>query len=212
GFYYGTFLLSGPVDDESSQGSDLAPWLMNAVQFEYGLSARVAMGVVDVVGDYGRRSYHPLRRGFADPAADILRAGLLVPGRSVGAGVVSGALRVRWARLFDFWGSDIPDPRGTWALQPVVEYRHPLLARPGLAIDAFGLTMADLLLLNNGSPDSDLAGQIGVALSGGRSTRGGVGRIEGFFDVYRSTDTEEREERRTPVTLVGLGGRIVFEF
>ena len=149
---------------------------------------------------------------FAEPAADILRAGVVMPKRSVGAGDLSAAFRIRWARLFDFWGSDIPDPRATWALQPVVEYRYPLLERSEIGIDAFGLAMSDILLLTEGTPDSDLAGQIGLAITGGQTHNGGQGRLEGFLDLYRSSDTEEREEQATPVTLVGIGGRIVFEF
>lgn len=213
GLYYGTFLFSGPVDDPSRQGSDLAPWLMNAVQFEYGITGTATIaegdGALLVVTDYSRRSYHPFRAGFAEPAADILRGGVALRELPIGSGSFDGALRARWAKLFPFWGSDIPDPSVTWSVQSAIEYRHPVLATDYLEMRLFGLGMVDVLLGGRYGIENEVELQGGLQFrSVGETER----RLDLFLDLYRSPDTEERLDATTPVTLAGIGGRLVFTF
>jgi len=206
GVYYGTYLLSGPVDDTEAQGSELAPWLMNAVQFEYGVSARWSVPAVDLVGDYGRRSYHRLRRGFSDPAADIIRVGIADRGIPLGGGYLDWATRLRWSRLFRFWGTDIAQPRVTWAVQPALEYRRPLAASEAVALDLFVAVMGDLFSIA-GASDADLAGEGGLSITAGDRRR----RIDLFLDGYRTSDTEEQVDDEYGLTVLGLALRVVFD-
>jgi hypothetical protein len=218
GVYYSTYLFSGPVDDPSRQGSDLAPWLMNAVQYEYGLSWRYGptgpvAGVflparLELVGDYGRRSFHPFRKGFSDPAADILRGGVALSAPLSAGGRVDTLLRLRWSRLFDFWGTDIPDPLATWSIQPALEYRsdgYSLAAAGRLGL--FAVAAADILLVDAGSPEADLAGEFGVFLEPLSRENGPRQALEIYLNGYRSEDTEERPEGPYAATLLGLGVR-----
>lgn len=234
GLYYGTYLFSGPVDDPEKLGSDLAPWLMNAVQFEYGVSSTVAAGRFNIVADYGRRSYHPLRRGFADPASDIIRFGGVVRDYAVAAGTIDAAMRVRWSQLFKLWGTDIDQPDTVWAVQPAMEYRLPLSESPyrrrQVATAFFVSLGADVPLIGDRPGDPDISGQMGFSIGNApsgdgigstaaseapvaneRLHRGIPGRIEAYLDLYRSPDTEELPDEAAPVTLIGLGVRFVFE-
>lgn len=213
GLYYGTYLFTGPVDDPSRQGSDLAPWLMNAVQYEYGLTWRSSLGILDVVGEYGRRSFHPFRRQFAQPATDIIRGGAGVMALPLWGGELDLLFRLRWSRLFSFWGSAIPDPRSTWTIQPATEYRR-LLGTVPSAFDfsVFASGGVDVLFLREGGVDWDGLGEVGLAIEGRRPEEGPRRRIESYLSAYRSGDTEEIIAAPYPVTLVGWGVRLVFEW
>ncbi|MFP4209929.1 MAG: hypothetical protein ACLFR8_01705 [Alkalispirochaeta sp.] len=207
GLYYGTYLLSGPVDDPDAQGSDLAPWLMNAVQFEYGLTARWSIASLDVVADYGRRSYHRLREGFSDPSSDIVRAGFADRAVPMGReGTIDWAIRLRWSRLFEFWGTGIAQPRVTWAVQPAIEYRRSLAYSGQVGLDLFLAAMGDLFVVA-GAPDADLAAEAGFSITPGTPGR----RIDLFLDAYRSPDTEELIDREYSLTVLGLAFRVIFD-
>lgn len=220
GLYYGTYLFSGPVDDESRQGSDLAPWLMNGLQFEYGLTTTWTVSTfgtnagVALVGEYGRRSYHPFRRGFAEPAADILRGGVILRNLSVGSGDFDAGIRGRWSKLFDFWGSKIPDPGAIWSLQTAVEGGVPLSTGGVGTLSALGVAMSDLYLIGTAAPDVEIEVQGGLSLdvASPRNRLSSSRRIDFFVDLYRSPDTEERTDETSPVLLLGLGGRIVIAY
>ncbi len=229
GLYYSTYLFSGPVDDPSRQGSRLAPWLMNAVQYEYGLSWRYAPvvpapgsglpGALEFVADYGRRSFHPFRKGFADPASDILRGGVALSGFPAGNGFLDALLRLRWSRLFDFWGTDIADPRSTWSVQPAVEYQSNGLSIADTGrVGLFVVGSADLLLVESGLPDGEFAGEAGIFLeasslggTAGGNVAGGPDsrrKLEIYLNGYYSGDTEELPEEAYAVALLGFGARL----
>ncbi len=213
GLYYGTYLFTGPVDDPSRQGSDLAPWLMNAVQYEYGLTWRASLGILDVVGEYGRRSFHPLRSRFAEPATDIIRGGVGVMAIPLGRGHLDTLLRLRWSRLFAFWGSSIPDPRSTWTVQMSAEYRRILGSVPSsFNIAVFASGGLDLLFVRDGGVDWDSIGELGLSIEGGPAGNTPHRRIESFLSAYRSGDTEEVVGESSPETLIGWGIRLVFDW
>ena len=207
--FYGTFMFNGPVTAGDEPGAEAAQWMMNAIQYEYGFVFSYALPLrryvdLTLLAEYSRRSYHPLRSGFEEPAADLLRAGVaLRTGRLLGHPGLSGdaMARLSWSELYDFWGaSQIPAPRARYTLHVAGEARY----RPGRApLELFGLVMPDLVFLRDGGADVDLAVQSGVAV-GSR-----WGTIELYLDYYRSTDTEQLPEQRSPATLLGYGLRFV---
>jgi hypothetical protein len=71
-------MLNGGVNEGDEPGAEAAQWMMNAIQYEYGfiLSRDLSRTGLVVLGEYSRRSSHPLRSGFEDPAADVLRLGV----------------------------------------------------------------------------------------------------------------------------------------
>lgn len=209
--YYGTHMLNGPVNPGDRPGAEASQWMMNAIQYEYGLVAAWHLrsggrGRPVLLIEYGRRSYHPLRGGFENPSADILRAGaalmdLRLP-RSVPGGLDLMA-RLAWSELFAFWGaSAIPEPRSLYTLHLAAE-AHTDLGPSGLK--AFLVLMPDLMLLRGGGTDMDLAVQGGL-----RAGRHGAA-LEFFLDYHRSSDTEQLVGRPSPATLFGYGIRFRVE-
>ncbi len=205
--YYGTHMLNGPVNPGDRPGAEASQWMMNAIQYEYGLVAAWHLrsggrGRPVLLAEYGRRSYHPLRGGFENPSADILRAGaalmdLRLP-RSVPGGLDLMA-RLAWSELYAFWGtSTIPDPRARYTLHLAAE-AHAALGASGL--ETFLTVMPDLMVLRGGGADMDLAVQSGL-----RMGRSGAA-LELFLDYHRSSDTEQLVDRPSPATLLGYGIR-----
>ncbi|MEX2442676.1 MAG: hypothetical protein WD492_03660 [Alkalispirochaeta sp.] len=216
GLFYSTYMLNGPVNPGDSPGAEAAQWMMNAVQFEYGF-----VGTYEVtpnrplraalVAEYSRRSYHPLRSGFEDPAADILRAGVVlrdVTGPGSDRLTTDWAARFSWSELYEFWGAPgIDQPRALYTVHLGVEATvETRLA----AVKLFAVGMPDVILLRDGGVEVDLALQGGVRLGSGIGSAGGAGRVELFLDYYRSDDTEQRVEA-SPAELLGYGIRFVLE-
>lgn len=200
--YYGTFMFAGPVNEGDTPGADAAQWMMNAIQFEYGVTLQYRMAAWTLLAEYGRRSYHPLRGGFAEPAADLVRAGVAPPSFEIGPAAFETLVRLSWIDLYDFWGARIPGPQDIGAFHGAVEARIVPLA-PGL--EPFAVVMWDLLLREAGGLAREIAVEAGLALSRGRE------RFELYIDYYRSPDTEQREDRRSPARLVGYGLRFVVD-
>lgn len=201
--FYGSYLLSGPVTEGAQPGSDRAPWLMNAVQFEYGLTVQHRIGAWTLLGEYSRRSSHPLRSVFEDPAADILRFGFAPPQFERGPLAVSTLVRFGWVELYDYWDvSTIPDPRVLYTanLAAQADYRIPIDGQP---LSVFGILLWDPFLLRAGGVDGDLEFDLGVALGEGS------GRVELYGTYYQSSDTEQGTDGSTPVVLIGYGIRFV---
>lgn len=201
--FYGTYLLSGPVNEGTDPGSDRAPWLMNAVQFEYGLTLQRRMGAWTALAEYSRRSSHPLRSEFEEPAADILRVGVAPPPFAWGALAVRTMVRVGWVELWDFWEVEtIPDPRVLYTanIAGEFEYRLPVDSVP---VSLFAIVLWDPFILRSGGVDGDVECDWGV----GVGERGR--RIELYLNYYRSGDTEQGEEEAIPVVLIGYGIRFV---
>ena len=208
--YYATYLLNGPLNNEDFPDTDAGIWLMNALQFEYGLN--IAWDImrgptrIALLGDYSRRSYHPLHGNLAEPAADMLRAGVGVLGyRPPGIHSLSldAMARVSWTELYDFWGAkSIPDPRALYTLHTAFEAT---VATPVPRLSGFLLLMPDLILLRAGGAALDSAVQAGARLGGER------GSIELFLDYYHSGDTEQLPDNKSPATLFGYGLRFVLK-
>lgn len=218
--FYSTHMLNGPVNAGDSPGAEAAQWMMNAIQFEYGFLGswdltRRRPARTAVVAEYSRRSYHPLRSGFEEPAADVLRAGIVargVPGPLFEAVTTDWAARFAWAELYEFWGAPgIEQPRARYTLHLGVE----AAVETGVPeVQGFLLAMPDVILLRQGGVSVDVALQGGVRLGaasgrGASSGRSG-GRLELFIDYYRSADTEQRVDP-TPAELFGYGVRFVLE-
>lgn len=210
GIFYGTYMLNGPVNDDDIPGAAAAQWMMNAIQYEYGFLASwevpVALPVRMVaLGEYSRRSYHPLRSGiFEDPAADILRTGVAVmdlrPGRVPGLSLDS-LVRFGWTELYDFWGaSSIRDPRARYTVNLAAEVRYDL---PPEGVGVFLLTTVDVLALRAGGLGAN------AAMEGGIRIGGGLTSLELYLDFFHSEDTEQLREGPSPATLFGFGTRFV---
>jgi hypothetical protein len=206
--FYGTYMLNGGVNAGDEPGADAAQWMMNAIQYEYGfvVSRDLPGPQLVLLGEYSRRSSHPLRSGFEDPAADVLRVGVgrrrtILPGFD---DVTLGwTARLAWSELYDFWGADrIPDPRAWLTLNLAADVTA---ATPWSGVALFLLAMPDLIVLREGGADLDLALQTGVHL--GSQSAG----VELFLDYYRSGDTEQIPGEENPVQLLGYGVRFTIE-
>jgi hypothetical protein len=126
---YEAVLMCGPVPAGDTPANIAAFW-MNAVQFEYGLYASLALGAdaegcLRLLAEYSRTSQHPLRPAYSEVAADILMLGVAAPERSLLHGAVElrvrGSLRSGWRGLFAFWESSLPQPRMSWTSKLAVE-------------------------------------------------------------------------------------------
>jgi hypothetical protein len=214
GAFYSTYMLNGPVNPGDSPGAEAAQWMMNAVQFEYGFVGTWELTPgrgprTAVVAEYSRRSYHPLRSGFEEPAADILRTGIVVRGMRgplFESLITDWAARVSWAELYEFWGAPkIEQPRALYTLHLGVEATVPTVFRQ---TELFLVGMPDVILLREGGASVDVTLQGGLRM-GPELTRGGA-RLELFLDYYRSADTEQRATP-SPAELFGYGVRFVVE-
>lgn len=211
--FYATAMFNGPVNPGDTPGAGAALWMMNAVQFEYGFLLTVDLPTASsprldrlaLLSEFSRRSYHPLRSsGFAEPAADLLRIGVVARGLRSGPVVWDIAMRLGWSELYDFWDApSLPDPRARYTAHLALDGTwRPWSVRP-LAL--FGTIMPDLILLRDGGGDIDLTAELGVRAGTG------PGRLELFLDAYRSGDTEQLEDEQAPATLLGFGVRFVIE-
>ena len=204
--FYATYLLSGPVTEGNEPGSERALWLMNAVQFEYGLTAQYRIGSWTLLGEYSRRSSHPLDDGFEDPAADIVRVGVALPAILTPSLTFRTLVRAGWVELWDFWEVDtIPDPRAVYTLNLAgeVDWRLPIEAVP---LSAFGIVLWDPFLLRSGGIDGDLEWDLGLGFGEPRR------RIELYLNYYRTSDTEQGQNERVPAELIGYGVRFIASF
>jgi len=223
--FYGTHMLNGPVNQGDRPGAEASQWMMNAIQYEYGLvlswyPTPGRFGRPALLAEYGRRSYHPLRGDFNNPSADILRFGaalLDMPLPWRGKGSLDLMARITWSELYDFWGAPtIPDPRALYTLHLAAE------GQVGLGVSGIGaflLAMPDLIYLRNGGSAMDLAVQGGLrfgrsgtadgtADGSGRFARSGAA-LELFVDYHYSSDTEQLVRQASPATLLGYGIRFV---
>ena len=210
GLFYGTHLLGGPVVAGTTAGAKAAQWIMNAVQYEYGLVAtgyanlRIGGAQPALLVEYSRRSYHPFLPKFSEPAADLLRIGVGAVGmrpRAMRSLSVDTLVRIGWSELYEFWGADaLPDPRARYTLHGAIETAYRL--RPAIVL--FALAALDLIALRDGGVAADTLLQTGVRVGSEPAT------IELFLDGYRSEDTEQlAPDRATPAALWGWGVRFV---
>jgi hypothetical protein len=207
----GTYLLVGPVAADEEAFS-VAEWWMNAVQYEYGLYAgyRLAhlelLGPVDLLAEYSRTSQHPLRSGFSQVASDVLGIGAALPRVVRDWGAIETSIRGAYIDLYDFWQSPLPEPRTRWRLTAAarVERIIPALLRrrsgnePRLFVDG----ELSALRLRGGGWDMVPRLRAGVLFPVNRS------RYAVYARLYRSGDTEQLENERSPAFLAGFGVRM----
>lgn len=209
GVFFSTIMVNGPVNEGDTPGAEQAQWMMNAAQFEYGfigtwdLNTPTAHRTV-LIGEYSRRSYHPFRSGFDDPAADILRGGIGMMGIRFPREPrlrLDGMVRVGWVELYEFWGApSIPDPRALYTMNIALE-QHYEIYRP--AITLFNAVMVDVLRLRSGGFATDFTIETGLRL--GR----GAGRVELYVEAFHTDDTQQAKDRVAPATLFGYGLRMI---
>lgn len=209
--YYGSFLFLGPISDGARPGAAAAPWLMNGIQFEYGLTAQYPVGDWVLVGEYGRRSYHPLRGGFADPAADIFRGGVAPPVLRWRSLALETLFRASWNGLLDAWGPQgVDDARSPYTFHQAWDLRLTPPSVGPVAPAMFVTVLGDLSLRESGALYPDVELNAGVSLAAVTAGRG-RGVLDLYLDAYSSRDTEQRPDRETPATLLGYGLRFRFE-
>lgn len=210
GLFYGTHLLGGPVVAGTTAGAEAAQWIMNAVQYEYGLVAtgyanlRLGGAQPALLVEYSRRSYHPFLPQLSEPAADLLRIGVGAVGmrpRAIPPLSVDALVRIGWSELYAFWGADaLPDPRARYTLHSAIEAAYRL--RPAIVL--FALAALDLIALRRGGVAADMMLQTGIRIGSEPAT------IELFLDGYRSEDTEQLgPDQATRAALWGWGVRFV---
>lgn len=137
---YGAFLMNGPVTEGGKPGSRLQ-WLMNAVQFEYGFHAAWDAGPLFLLGEYSRTSQHPFRDNFSEVSSDLIKLGVAAPRLDLGPLRIYAFLRLGYSEIFDFWESDLEDPRTMWLAQPSLRVYWPgvealEIAQVGLFLEA----------------------------------------------------------------------------
>ncbi|MFP4329427.1 MAG: hypothetical protein ACLFP6_01790 [Spirochaetaceae bacterium] len=210
---YGTYLMNGPVNEGGTPGSRLQ-WLMNAVQFEYGFFAAWDAGPLYLLAEYGRTSQHPFRRDFSEVSSDLVKIGFAPHPFHIGPVELRALLRLGYSDIFDFWESRLEDPRTRWMAQPAVRAHWPgfeldELMRVGLFFEGDGeLGIARSARFEE---EGDFVGNI--ALKGGVRLRGIVpdglspGSIDLYLDYYGSDNSEIRDDRKTPVQLLGYAVR-----
>ena len=210
GLFYGTHLLGGPVVAGTTAGAEAAQWIMNAVQYEYGLvvagyaNLRLGGAQPALLVEYSRRSYHPFLPKFSEPAADLLRIGVGAVGmrpRAIPPLSVDALVRIGWSEIYAFWGAGaLPDPRARYTLHSAIEAAYRL--RPAIVL--FALAALDLIALRRGGVATDMMLQTGMRIGSEPAT------IELFLDGYRSEDTEQLgPDQATRAALWGWGVRFV---
>ncbi len=120
GGIYEADLLCGPVAAGETQASVAAFW-MNAVQFEYGLYASLALPFArrpHLLAEYSRTSQHPLRPQYSQVAADVVMLGIAPAELKLGRVAILTYLRAGYSDLFAFWQSALPRPRISWVFKP----------------------------------------------------------------------------------------------
>jgi hypothetical protein len=199
---YASFLMNGAVQSGDSPGSRLQ-WMMNAVQFEYGIFAAVRVVGIDLLADYSRTSQHPLRRPYSEVASDVLRAGALGRFAPAPGLVMHLAVHGAYSDLFDFWDSPLPRPRAAALVTPAAWVQQSLatvsVAGTRIGISAFARGQVDWVFLRSGGEGINASGRAGA-----RALLGGVA-VELYLDGFASDNSEIRDDHATPVGLLGWG-------
>lgn len=217
-FTYGAFLMNGPVSEGGKPGSRLQ-WLMNAVQFEYGFHAAWDAGPLYLLGEYSRTSQHPFRDNFSEVSSDLIKVGVAPPRVDIGPVRLYAFLRLGYSEIFDFWESDLEDPRTMWLAQPSLRAYWPgvetlEIARVGLFLeaDAEVAVARSARFHEAGEIVGNGAVKAGVRVRGLEPPGAGEeslsrGALDLYLDYYGSDNSEIREDKKTPVQLFGYAIR-----
>lgn len=221
GLRYGKFLLTGPGGED--KGTPHMAWLMNSVQFEYGLHAAFALSPqIRLLAEYSRASNHPFgdqkyiapdgkKHDISNVSYDRVAFGVGARRFSFGTdGTLTASLRLAYTDLWDAWdpqGVDIS--RVAWLLRGGIHAEH------GLPVSIFNREETkfftelypDLFtqhVEHGGGIDANFVGRVGLRLEDTDTGR----VIDTYLDTYFSRDSEMVRGRAFPVGLVGLGFRI----
>jgi hypothetical protein len=203
GGIYQTDLLCGPVAPGQTAANVAAFW-MNAIQFEYGLYASLALpieGRPHLLAEYSRTSQHPLgdRDQYSQVSADLLILGIAPAEFSIGPVRILSYLRAGYSSLFDFWQSSLPEPRISWLLKPAIEAELPLLGRCSFVARAYTEFFIDR---NTERPDANYFAEAGLAISEGSLDD------ELLFTIYDTRDSDLLANAANPTFEAGLSVRI----
>jgi hypothetical protein len=202
---YSSYLMNGAVQPGDSPGSRLQ-WMMNAVQFEYGIFAALRVGDIDLLADYSRTSQHPFRDQYSQVASDLLRAGALGRMEPAPGLEIQVALHGAYSDLFAFWQSPLPRPRAAFVVTPRTWLQQSIatttVGGAQLALSAFAEGELDWVFLRAGGQGANVSGRTGA-----RAALGGL-VVDLYLDGYASDDSEIRVDRATPVGLLGWGFRL----
>lgn len=128
GANFESILMCGPVPATDTPVNIAAFW-MNAVQFQYGLYASLALplpGRPHLLAEYSRTSQHDLRPQYSQVSYDLLMGGVAWPEYGLGPVALRSYVRAGYGSLFAFWQSALPQPRISWLLMPSAEAELPL--------------------------------------------------------------------------------------
>lgn len=222
GLRYGKFLMTGPGGENT--GTPHIAWLMNSVQFEYGVHASLALSPrVRLLGEYSRASNHPFVEGsrgytISNVAYDRIAVGMGLPDMRFGlGGRVTTSLRLAYTKLWEAWEArDVDSTRVEWLLRGGIQAEHTL--PPGFSPWKHTKVFVELypdLFTQREVPRYDssaLGGALDANFSGGiglRFERPDTSRlIDIYLDTYLSRDSEIVRNEPFPVGLVGLGVRL----
>ena len=202
--FYATHLLAGPMLPGDAATST-AHWWMNSTQFQYGVSAGLAVQDFHVFCEYSRASDHPLRpeltaeQSFENPAFERIVLGVVLPPLAFGPVTFKSYLRGGFVDLFDYWeATNIAEPRTQWFLRGGGE----AAVRTGSYARLYLNAVVDGLYLRSGRLASAYRAETGVAFQGA----GFDGRTLSLFLCFIGIhNTEELEGREIAVRLIGLG-------
>ena len=216
GVRYGAYLMTRPPLDGDTTGTPRLDWMMNAVQFVYGLHAAYDLHGKRLLAEYSRASQHPLDESpgegnavtYSDYSYDRFAAGIAFPRVAFGRrGMITAAFRLGFVDMLDFWDHRrIDKPRARWLLRLGVLATYALGDtliggnRPKLLAEAH----PDLFTQRGDDPDATLAARLGLRLAHVSTPR----VIDLYFDWFFSRDTEYLQDETHPVALFGLGVRI----
>jgi hypothetical protein len=197
---YESVLMCGPVPTGDTPATVAAFW-MNAIQFEYGLYASLALpGGVHALAEYSRTSQHPFagRSQYSAVSADILMLGLASPRLRAGPARIDFYARFGYRDLYDFWEASIPKPRASWILKPAAEARLPLSGRLSAVARAYPEVFYDRKAERL---DADAFGEAGLSLDGEAESE------ELLFTIYGTRDSELLKNEAHPCFEAGLSLR-----
>lgn len=178
-------LMCGPVPAGDTPAT-IAPFWMNAMEFQYGLYAAYAPpipGIPRVLAEYSRTSQHPIagRGQYSQVTADLLSLGIAPPTLRLGPVTLRSSLRGGYSSLFAFWHSSIAQPRSSWFLKIAAEASLPIAGDIDLVVRAY----PDLFIDRYAEAlDADCFAEAGIAFIKGMNS------TECLVSLYQSRNSE----------------------
>jgi hypothetical protein len=207
---YGSFLFVGPVAGPVAPGSPLAPWLMQAVQFEYGVVGAVFVPVVSssVTVGYGRTSQHPLLGTFSEVSSDVVEIGVWpeLSFLEFHNASIHPSLLIAFIDLFDFWQSPLRAPRTALRVEPMISAELSVINQ--IAVFA-NLYPRVLFLRTTGQwPYADVDPPVQMELYAEAGVRfAHTAETELYLYLVSTEDSERLRGEPSPTFVAGVGVR-----